>query len=174
MRLKQKPVFMTTTEAAVASGRNDASSSFGAKLSAATGRAGVDAVVTAPVSFGGATARGAAVAGAATAGHPSAYAPDLRVVAPPPVYQYRFPFRRLIATLVLVAVGFSLLIAGLAIKSIAMSLSGAFMLIPGLWLAWTFLQMYRGHPAYRMEEYYDLEASIPTHVYGGLGQVGSI
>lgn len=72
----------------------------------------------------------------------------------PPLPRVCLPVGRLLLAAGLTVTGAALLMAGLAVKEAPISIAGGVLLLPGKYMLWVFIQLCRGNPRNRADEYF--------------------
>lgn len=98
---------------------------------------------------------------AATTGHAvqHAYADDLEELRERSAVEssrprmYRWPKWRVALAVFLFALGFALCIAAIVNMSLAFGIAGGLVLLPGVYMSFVYLQLWRGHPMFRKEDW---------------------
>lgn len=65
---------------------------------------------------------------------------------------YRFPFVRASLAFIFLVGGFSLCISGIALLSLAMGIVGALLVVPGAYVTFVYVQIWRRVPAYLRDQ----------------------
>jgi hypothetical protein len=66
---------------------------------------------------------------------------------------YDFPRKRALFAALLLCAGLAMAITGLLLTSVVMGVVGGLALLPGAYMSFVYTQLWRGHPAYRIEEW---------------------